>query len=571
MAQVSGSLITRHYTGFNGVDFANRKDEVALYHSPDALNMYKNYKNSGGNSIETRPDIDLLDNRSEPIFGFFFYTYNKVKHKILHTGSKLYDDENVIYEQMNQSPSIRFIYENKLYILDGKNYLVYDGTSVKEVEGFIPTTSTGRTPLGGGTILEDINLLSPFRKNKFVCDGISKEYALDTKNIDTDYKVKVWIINDKGVDEEITDFDVNYTDGVIIFKNPPSEPFTTGSSNLTIEFKKEVKGYKERITGCTLVELFDNRVFFSGNKDFPNTLWHSSLNRPDYISDLDYYNEGNTDASIKSIVAGNNALWVLKEPSQTNTTIFYHNPTIDSDYGKVYPSIHSSISVGCVGSGINFNDAIVFFSDRGMEAITGDVTTEQVISHKSTFIDNKLLNENDYKNMKLIEWEGYLLVITGNHIYLADSRSVERLNGNYEYNWYYWEFDKVFNNALVNDGILYLITDNEIYTLTNNKKDRKVLSYWTTKEDECNYPHYQKTTNKKGCTSDVEGEVIDVLAKVDNNAFDLIGKYTNVKGYIVPKIKKKKFKSVALKFSSNKPFSLYSSTLEVFVGSYVKR
>ena len=42
----SGSLVMRNYRDFRGVDFSNRKDEVSLSRSPDALNMWKNYKNS---------------------------------------------------------------------------------------------------------------------------------------------------------------------------------------------------------------------------------------------------------------------------------------------------------------------------------------------------------------------------------------------------------------------------------------------------------------------------------------------------------------------------------------------
>ena len=40
--QVSGSLITRNYANFRGVDFSNRKDEVSLHRSPDSINMWKN-------------------------------------------------------------------------------------------------------------------------------------------------------------------------------------------------------------------------------------------------------------------------------------------------------------------------------------------------------------------------------------------------------------------------------------------------------------------------------------------------------------------------------------------------
>ena len=39
MPEVSGDLITRNYSNFRGVDFSNT--EVALYRSPDAINMWK--------------------------------------------------------------------------------------------------------------------------------------------------------------------------------------------------------------------------------------------------------------------------------------------------------------------------------------------------------------------------------------------------------------------------------------------------------------------------------------------------------------------------------------------------
>jgi hypothetical protein len=330
-----------------------------------------------------------------------------------------------------------------------------------------------------------------------------------------------------------------------------------------------------------MVEVFDNRVFFSGNPNYPNFLWHCSLDNPEYCSDLDYYTEGTNDSKIKSIVAGNNALWVMKEPSQSNTTIFYHNPTIDAEYGKIYPSTHSSISTGCATTGVNFNDTICFFSERGMESITGDVTTEQVIRHASSLVDSKLLNESKYKDMILEEWEGYLLVIVGKRIYLADSRALVNINGNREYEWFYWEFDNDITGTLVKDGVLYLCCEDKekengvevikhrIYTLTKEKAD--IYSYWSTPADEFKYPQYQKTTNKKGCVVDMDGEVVTISARIDNKETSVINTYTNVKGYVVPRIKKKKWKSIQLIFSANKPFSLYSATLEAYVGSYVKR
>lgn len=583
MSQTSGKIVKRNYASFRGVDFSNRKDEVNLYRSPDALNMWKNYKNNSGKSIETRPDVELLAEYSNTIFGLFFYEYNNTTHKIVHSGTNLYDESTLIYSNMAQHESKSFVYGKLLYIKDGTNYLVYDGETCNEVEGFVPTTSISRTPAGGGTMYQDVNYLSPYRINSFCSDGQSTEYWLDGIQLDEE-PVRVWIRDENGTNVELTHgFHTDYVEGTVYFDEAPQIPYTDGADNVFIQYKKTVEGYADTIKKCTVLELFDNRVFFGGNPDYPNMVYYSSLNDPTYCSDLDKVPEGTDDSMIRGLVSGNNALWVLKEPSQTNTTIFYHNPTIDSEAGKIYPSNHSSISTGCITKGINYKDTICFYSEEGLESITSDVTTEQVLTHRSSLVDSRLLNETGYKNMLLEEWEGYLLTIIDNKIYLADYRQYAQVNDHYEYEWYYFEFDQKITSTQVKNGVLYLCTEEtkkidgvettlyRIYTLTDKTDDRKVISYWTTLEDEFNYPEYQKITNKKGCVVDMEGKEVTIYAKTDNNKFDLVQTYKNTKGYVVPRIKKKKWKSIQLKFYSKYPFNIYSSTLESYIGSYIKR
>lgn len=123
---------------------------------------------------------------------------------------------------------------------------------------------------------------------------------------------------------KVTQYQMNPIEGRITFTTAPAEPLTDGQDNVSVQFRKTISGYRDRIDKCTLLQVFDNRVFFSGNKDYPNTVWHSSLDNPAYCSDLDYYEEGLDLAPVKALVAGNNALWVFKEPSQANTAIFYH-------------------------------------------------------------------------------------------------------------------------------------------------------------------------------------------------------------------------------------------------------
>ena len=113
------------------------------------------------------------------------------------------------------------------------------------------------------------------------------------------------------------------------------------------------------------------------------------------------------------------------------------------------------------------------------------------------------------------------------------------------------------------------------YKATEEIKDiillSKPSSYWTTCEDEFKYPQMQKTTNKRGCVADVIGEEIDVFCKTNKEQFEKIATHKNATGYAVNRIKKKKWKSIQLKFSSNKSFELFSCTLESYIGSYIKR
>lgn len=572
MSQVSGRLITRNYAQFRGVDFSNRKDEINIYRSPDAVNMWKNYKSTSGKCIETRPDIELLSEYSDTIFGLFFYDYEGETQRIVHSGTKLYNGDTEIYSGMAEHNSKSFIFDDKLYIKDGKNYVVYNGVTCSDVVGYVPTTSISRSPSGAGRDYQKVNLLSNQRINTFCADGTSKTYALDAENIDAVVEVRV----DNTV---VTNFSVNKAKGKVTFTTAPTAPTTDGKDNVSIKYTKVIEGYADEIKKCTLLETFDERVFVSGNPEHKGYVWHCELNNPTYFGDTDYLPEGLDNTSVKTLVTGNNALWVIKEPSHSNTTIFYINPSTDSDGRRFYPSSHSSISTGCKTTGINFNDTICFYSNNGLEAITSDVTTEQAISHKSSLVDSKMLNEEMYDSMMLEEWEGYLLTVIDNKIYLADSRAYSEVNEHYEYEWYYLEFKQHITSTRVKNGVLYLCTKEtisgeekyRIYTLTNTSDTREVEAYWSTLSDEFGYPQYQKITNKKGCVVDLDGQEVTIYAKVDNKNFDLIKTYKNIKGYVVPRIKKKKWKSIQLKFYSKKPFSLYSSTLESYIGSYIKR
>ena len=558
MADVN--IVSRLYGGFRGVDF--RGDEINIARSPDSLNVWKDYKET--DSIRTRPELELYCELPGTVYGVWFFNNLMIAHvdnylyKIINNERK-----TVLYSNAVPGKSNAFVYKDRWYFKDSKNYIYYDGEKIRDVVGYVPTTSIARKPLGGGTVYEDVNMLSAYRKNSFLADGESKEFFLDAKNIDDDFVPEVMVNG-----EYTTDINVDYEAGKVFIVHAPSKPLTDGQDNVVIKFKKEVADYRESIMKCTLAQPFDNRVFFSGNKDYPNVVWHCSLDDPSYFSDLDYYREGLDSAEIRGLVAGNNALWVFREPSDANTTVFYHTPVLDEEYGKIYPSSHSSVTLGCVGRAINFNDDILFFSERGMEGISGDITTEQVAAHRSSLVDRKLIAEEGYKDMILEEWEGYLLVIIGSKVYLADSRTAFTYETHIEYDWFMWDLGVTVTSTRVHNGILYVGTNNGVYTLTDNESP--VESYWVTPKDKFKHANRQKTTNKRGCVAEATGDV-SVYAKTEDSDFELIGTYENVTDYFVSRIKRKKFKDIQLKFYSKTRFSLETVSLECFVGGYIKR
>ena len=613
--------VRKIYSNFRGVDFTD--ENVSETRSPDALNMWKNYKTLG-KKIETRPDIELQLTMSNTIFGLFFYTISNVDHLIIHSGTSLFDYNpktkvltTIKATGMNPAKSVGFIYNNILFIKDGLNYLEYNGSVCKDVEGTIPNVAIHNMNSNSTKMIQEANLITDYCYEEYLPDGTKTEFPLSQKEVSN---VTVWDISGINEVQITTGFTVDTTTGLVTFDTAPEK--SADKASIKIKYSKTSDG-RNIINKCKLACIFDNRVFFSGNQDYPNMLVWCGLNDPRYVGTSSYATQGTSVSQIKALVPGNNALWVFKEPSQENTTIFYTVPTELYDGKleqtvKTYASSHSSITTGCQATGINFNDDIVFFSDRGMEGISGSITTEQVLGHRSTLVDRKLLNEENYKNMELVEWEGYLLVIIDNKIYLADSKQKVQNDDHVEYEWFYWEMAKKIKTAKVHNDILYLCSEedfvinelgykkytdgtniywydevnnkvydnegnesqvlietltavmqSEIYTLTDTSSN--VKSYWTTKLDDFGYPQMLKTTNKRGFKSNVTGNEITIETKLDNNEFQELGTFKNTKGYIVSKIKKKKWNRIQLRYSSNTQFGIYEIVLESYVGSYVKR
>ena len=367
--------------------------------------------------------------------------------------------EDALFAGMNTRKSASFIFNNRLYIVDGVNYLLYDGSKVSSVldNAYIPTTYKNIIPSGenadAGAEYEHRNLLQPKFKHTFFGDGENKVFYINENELDAIAEVKVY-------GETLTEgegYTVNLLEGKIELTEAPAKPADKNlpETHAGVEITAEKAYESEQITGCTLSAIFDERVFLSGNPDYPNNIYYCGRNNitgrtdPSYFPATNYVADGVGMAAITGMLAVADTLMVLKGDTQQDGSVYFHTAyaTGDDLHPKDYPSTRGLAGIGCLGACINFLDDPVFISRLGVEAVGQlSVRYERAIEHRSSLIDAKLVNM-ELKNASLEEWNGYLIALVDGKIFMADSRQrYAHDTGVMQYEWYYLEDIGIFKN-----------------------------------------------------------------------------------------------------------------------------
>ncbi len=349
---------------------------------------------------------------------------------------------------MNSRKSASFVFNNRLYIIDGKNFIYYDGEKIHSVmdDAYIPTTYINIIPGGDnrdiGKEHEQRNLLQPAFRHTFYGDGTTTEFFMN-EEFDEIVEIKVY--------GSVTDaYEVDAKNGKITFNTAPRSPIEEGYpenyAGVEITAKKALQS--EKITSCTLVAVYDERVFLSGNPVYPNNVYFCGRNQttgfidPSYFPVASYVQDGVGTADITGMLVVSDTLMVLKSDTQQDGSVYFHTPSTTGDnlYSKVYGSTRGLAGIGCLGACINFLDDPVFISRLGVEAV-GQLSTrlERAIEHRSSLVDAKLVNL-PLDNAVLEEWNGYLALLVDGKIFLGDSRQrYTHDTGVMQYEWYYLE------------------------------------------------------------------------------------------------------------------------------------
>lgn len=281
---------------FLGIDLRNAPSKVDMQRSPMCVNMIRD--TIGTN--RKRRGYETVLTLSGSVNGFHSLVRPDGTKHIIHAGTKLYtldtrtDEAVEIYSGAGNHLSVSKQINSKLYILDGSDVLVYDGSTVQSItsSAYIPTTIIAKDYSGGGQTLEPINLLTPYRRELFTGDDTHTTFQLGATDIDTD-TVEIRVQNsDLSYSDlvEGTDFTVDRTLGTFTLNEAKKTP-VDGQDNITVKYAKTIEGYADRIKKCDICTLYGmngqrDRLFVSGNPNYPNYDWYCKANDPTYFADV---------------------------------------------------------------------------------------------------------------------------------------------------------------------------------------------------------------------------------------------------------------------------------------------
>lgn len=495
---------------FGGVDYSTTSTLIESYRASDMENMM----------LDTKGMLQQIPGYRKAITGTVsagttpvrLLSYDRIADKYIKVhGGKIYTftpggAEAELYTPVTDAKMKDFVMEGYRYFYNGTDFLRWAGTgSVATVEAsaFIPTTIIARLPAGGGTTLEAVNLIQPGRINSFIGDGTTMAYQLDS--IDLDATLVTATVG--GVAKtETTDFTVNRTTGIVTFTAAPADG--SGVDNVVITFYKTVTGYANRIKNCTTHEMFgignNQRIFMTGNTNYRNTDWYCAMLDPTYWPDTNYTKVGSGQVAIKGYALQLGVMHILKEDSQTETSMWTRSTSVATDGTLYFPIKPNNTSVGCLATNsiMVIDDVPVTLTGNGVyQIVATNIIDERGLKKVSENIDPVLLKEENLDKAESFNHEGrYGIAVNGN-VYIIDYN-----NGGECYIWKgipascFMEREKTLYFGDSASGNVYAMnklgeTDN-----TNLFDDKPIESFWYSKMFSMERANYYKMIDSLAVT-----------------------------------------------------------------------
>ena len=411
---------------FLGADFTNSPAAVKETLSPNLKNMIRDVPGKVRKCMGYRT-TELYDGQ---INGY--HILHGSEAGLVHAGEKMYFNNEVVFEGANNARSKSWQFGDKLYIIDGKTLLVWDGKQITTAadNATIPILTIAKTPTGGGTSYQQLNLLQPGFTELFLGTETDTVYQLSFGGLD-EKAVEVSILNDAGewvAKEEGTDYTVDRESGAVSFTSAPGKSPVTGEDNIKITAYRTVEGYADRINKCTVGILYGisgamDRIFLSGNEDFINYDWHSEQDDPTYFPDTSYGVLGSAKSAIVGYSVINNYLAAHKDEMEQDQNIFLREGVLMNDTNPVFRTVNTLQGASAIAkdSFAYLASEPLFLTRLGVYAITSqDITGEKYGQNRSFYLDGKLLKEPNLENAFAYVYKDMYWLCLNNVAYILD-------------------------------------------------------------------------------------------------------------------------------------------------------
>lgn len=410
---------------FTGANLNIDVTQIAETESPDMLNI--TLDNDG--TPDKRTGFETLFTTDGRVNGLFYYK----AEVIACAGTKIYkwvnDTLTELKDGITDAKASAFFFDDKLYILNGHEYLVYDGTIVKAVDPYIPKIVISSPPTGGGTPFEEINLLGEGFKQTFNTDGAAKIFQLAQTGLNSQGVVAKHLLTGT-LYTEGDGITVDRESGKVTFTAaPPKEG--DGVNELEIVAYKTHEGFAERIKGCNAWNVYggsnDTRVHIYGNTDFSNRVYRCGLNDPTYWPE-NYFNQFGSDSNIVTGKVNHYDSSVVL----TTEGIYIEHYEMTEDGKPSFPTRPVNSQVGCLSPGsvqIVENNPVFLSKSGAMTLVSSQVRDERNVQLLSEKVNADLLKRNLEQAISVEHNDMYMLFFPDGWVWVWNYR----LNG-----WYPW-------------------------------------------------------------------------------------------------------------------------------------
>lgn len=442
---------------FRGVDLTSGVTNVDKSRSPDAPNILPD---ADGYPAK-RPGWHTVLQLEGAVHGAFRLVLGEEETRIIHAGTRLYKitggsetglAAQAVYEDMADGPSAAVQLGGKLWLVDGKTYLCWDGETAKPVRDMatVPLVTIAKAPNGldGATSYKPVNLLTGRRTDSFLGTEGDVDYYLSFQEL-TEAAVEVRQLDKDGVWQPVTGgFTVDRALGKVHFDTAPGKSPVTGEDNVRITYAvADQAALVDRERLCILygVNGAMDRIFLTGDPQENGVDRWSEWNDPAYVGDTNYGVMGSEQSPIVGYSVLNDSLVAHKRGEENGRNAFVRRGSLDGEGNAVF-----AISAVVQGEGAcaphSFASVAgepLFLTPEGVCALTAaDITGERYAQGRSYYLDGALKREAALADAKAVVWGRFYVLALGGRLYLLDTaqKAYEKNapQSSYQYEGYYW-------------------------------------------------------------------------------------------------------------------------------------